>query len=281
MSAPALNPRELSSQDLRRLLETYLASFETLQQSQEALRRQVADLAQELEQKNALLARRNRLAELGEMAAGVAHEIRNPLGGIRLYAGLLERDLSQDPERLQLVGRIRTGVEQLDRIVREMLDFTRQMVLERREADPAQMAEEALGFALPDPGAAIRIRREFAPDLRASVDVHHLRRALLNLLINAVEAMPQGGELGLVTAPALLEGRPAVEIRIEDTGAGIPREALPKLFDPFFTTKAQGTGLGLAFVQRVVEAHGGSVEALNRPQGGAAFRLRLPTEGNR
>ncbi len=280
MSAPALDPRELSSQDLRRLLETYLASFETLQRSQEALRRQVADLASELEQKNALLARRNRLAELGEMAAGVAHEIRNPLGGIRLCAGLLERDLSKDPERLQLVGRIRTGVEQLDRIVREMLDFTRQMVLERREADPAQVAEEALGFALPE-GGALRVRREFAPGLKASVDVHHLRRALLNLLINAVEAMPQGGELGLVTAPALLDGKPAVEVRVEDTGAGIAPEVLPKLFDPFFTTKAQGTGLGLAFVQRVAEAHGGSVEALNRPQGGAAFRLRLPKDGGR
>ena len=281
MSAPALDPRALSSQDLRRLLETYLASFETLQQSQEALRRQVADLAQELEQKNALLARRNRLAELGEMAAGVAHEIRNPLGGIRLYAGLLERDLSKDPERLQFVGRIRTGVEQLDRIVREMLDFTRQMVLERRDVDPARVAEEALAFALPEGGGALRVRRDFAPDLKASVDVHHLRRALLNLLINAVEAMPQGGELGMVTAPALLEGRPAVEIRIEDTGAGIAPEALPKLFDPFFTTKAQGTGLGLAFVSRVAEAHGGTVEALNRPQGGAAFRLRLPKEGSR
>ena len=260
-------------QDLRKLLETYLASFASLERSQEALRRQVSDLTEELEQKNALLARRSRLAELGEMAAGLAHEIRNPLGGIRLYAGLLERDLAKAPESAALLDKIRLGVEQLDRIVREMLDFTRPIVLERRETSLEQVLEEALGFALPPGQGLVRIRRDYGTDLRAPVDLHHLRRALLNLLLNAVEAMPEGGELGLVLKPA----PEAVEIRIEDTGSGVPPDALGRIFDPFFTSKAQGTGLGLAIVQRVVEAHGGSVAAENRPGGGAAFRILLPT----
>ena len=262
--------------ELRGLLESYLASTEALQRAQEALRRQVAELGAELEQKNALLARRNRLAELGEMAAGVAHEIRNPLGGIRLYAGLLERDLSADPAQAAqaaLVGKIRVGVEQLDRIVREMLAFTKQIVLERRETALERVVDEALGFALPGGGSGIRIQRRYAAGLTASVDLHHLHRAVLNLLLNAVEAMPEGGVLTVSTAAL---GADAVEIAVEDGGPGIPADVLPRIFDPFFTTKAQGTGLGLAVVQRVAEAHGGSVEASNRHAGGACFRLVLP-----
>lgn len=273
-----LDPQALSGADLRRLLETYLASFGSLQASQEALSRKVADLTSELEQKNALLARRSRLAELGQMAAGVAHEIRNPLGGIRLYAGLLERDLSTDPERLALVTKIRSGVEQLDRIVREMLDFTRQIVLDRRPVELGRVLDEALEYATAEARPGIRVRREYAPGLSAPVDVHHLQRALLNLMLNAAEAMTGGGELILATAPAALLGRPAAEIRVEDSGPGIPPEVLPRIFDPFFTTKAQGTGLGLPFVQRVAEAHGGAVEASNRAGGGAVFRLLLPLE---
>ena len=259
--------------DLRQLMEAYLASMESLERAQESLRRKVEELTGELEQKNAQLARRDRLAELGGVAAGVAHEIRNPLGGIRLYAGLLERDLATDPQRLALVAKIRVGVEQLDRIVREMLDFTRQIALELREVELETVMEEALGFAAPQGVPGVRIQRAYAAGLKASVDPHHLRRALLNLILNALEAMGEGGVLTLVTAP--LEGG-GVEVRVEDTGPGVPGEALPKIFDPFFTTKAQGTGLGLAFVQRVAEAHGGAVEAANRPSGGASFRMLLP-----
>ncbi len=260
-------------EDLKGLLEAYLASTQTLELAQAALRSQVGALSAELEQKNALLARRNRLAELGEMAAGVAHEIRNPLGGIRLYAGLLERDLGAQPERLALVRKLLSGVDQLDRIVREMLAFTKEIVLERRPVSLEDLLEETLSFALPAGGISpIRVRREYEPGLTAQVDLHHLRRAVLNLLLNAVEAMPEGGVLtvGASRAPA------GAEIRVEDSGGGIPAEVLPRIFDPFFTTKAQGTGLGLAVVQRVAEAHGGSVEASNRPGGGARFRLLLP-----
>ena len=267
-------PEETPTKDeLRRLMEAYLASTESLERAQASLRRKVEDLTGELEQKNAQLARRDRLAELGGVAAGVAHEIRNPLGGIRLYAGLLERDLASDPQPLALVAKIRIGVEQLDRIVREMLDFTRQIALDRRETELEPVIEEALGFAASQEAPGVRIRRAYAEGLKASVDPHHLGRAVLNLVLNALEAMPEGGTLTLAAAP--LEGGGA-EIRVEDTGKGIPAEALQRIFDPFFTTKAQGTGLGLAFVQRVAEAHGGSVEASNLPGGGASFRLRLP-----
>ena len=262
-------------QDLKALLEAYLASTESLRAAQEALRRQVSDLSSELEQKNALLARRNRLAELGEMAAGVAHEIRNPLGGIRLYAGLLERDLARDPERLGLLRRLLDGVGQLDRIVGEMLDFTRRIVLQPRDLEAERVLEEALRSALPADGAAagpVRILRRYATGLRLRADPHHLHRAVLNLVLNALEAMPEGGVLTLA-AEAFPGG---VELRVEDSGPGIPAETLGRVFDPFFTTKAQGTGLGLAIVQQVAEAHGGSVEALNRPEGGACFRIRLP-----
>ena len=271
-------------EELKGLLEAYLASTQALERAQEALRSQVGALSAELEQKNALLARRNRLAELGEMAAGVAHEIRNPLGGIRLYAGLLERDLLADPERLSLVRRLLSGVDQLDRIVREMLAFTKEIVLERRAVSLEDLLEEALSFALPAGQAGlsggtspVRVRREYEPGLAVQADLHHLRRAVLNLLLNAVEAMPEGGTLTLGAARAASGA--GVEIRVDDSGPGIPAEVLPRIFDPFFTTKAQGTGLGLAVVQRVAEAHGGSVEASNAPGGGARFRLLLPEGG--
>ncbi len=270
---------EPKGEDLKELLEAYLASTEALQRAQEALRKQVGELSAELEQKNALLERRSRLAELGEMAAGVAHEIRNPLGGIRLYAGLLERDLAGDPDRLGLLRKLVAGIEQLDRIVREMLAFTKQIVLERQEVGLERVLEEALGFALPQSGGGIKVLRRYETELRVQADLHHLHRACLNLILNAVEAMPEGGTLTLATSATSLGGSPAVEIRVEDSGAGIPSDALPRIFDPFFTTKAQGTGLGLAVVQRVAEAHGGSVEALNAPGGGALFLLRLPAGG--
>ena len=271
MGDPAVAER---GQDLKVLLEAYLASTESLRSSQESLRRQVSELSAELEQKNGLLARRNRLAELGEMAAGVAHEIRNPLGGIRLYAGLLERDLIRDPERLGLLRRLLDGVGQLDRIVGEMLDFTRRIVPQPREVEAERLLEAALEAALPAPGAAggVRVLRRYVPALRVRADPHHLHRALLNLVLNALEAMPEGGTL-ILAAADLPEG---VELRVEDSGPGIPPEALGRVFDPFFTTKARGTGLGLAIVQQVAEAHGGSAEAGNRPGGGACFRILLP-----
>lgn len=263
---------EPRAEDLRGLLEAYLASTEAVRRTQEALHKQVSELSEELEHKNALLARRNRLAELGEMAAGVAHEIRNPLGGIRLYAGLLERDMAGDPERLALVRKLLGGVGQLDRIVRDMLDFTRQVVPERRRVALEEVLEQAVAAAMPPP--AVRVVRRYEEGLSAVVDPHHVGRAAVNLLVNATEAMPEGGVLTVTARSSAAEG--AVELLVEDTGPGIPPESLKRVFDPFFTTKAQGTGLGLAIVSRVAEAHGGAVEAENRPEGGARLILRLP-----
>ncbi len=269
--------------DIRNLgavLEAYSAATDRLQRSHDRLAEEVSRLSEELELKNKLIARKTRLEVLGEMAAGVAHEIRNPLGGILLYAGMLERDLVGAPESLRRVRSILRGVKSLDCIVGDLLSFTRGFEPAMRVCRIGAVCEEALRDAIAEFARTdIRVHREYAkPDFELDADPGMLRRAVLNLVLNAIQAMKQKGDLIVRTGASCVEGARAARVEIIDSGPGIAAEVRDRLFEPYVTSKENGTGLGLAIVQKIVECHGGSVTGANRDEGGAIFTITIPLQ---
>jgi signal transduction histidine kinase len=203
------------------------------------------------------------------LLAGIAHEIRNPLGGLDLFTGLLAEELEDRPEAAHVV-RIRAELGTLSRVVEEFLDFARAKPLELEPVSLAALAEEVAELLRPlAVERSIRLRLEASGTVMA--DREKLRRALLNLGRNAVEASPAGEEVQLVAFP---EGRGAV-FEVRDRGPGLG-PARAQLFRPFYTTKEKGTGLGLALVKKVAEVHGGSIALLDREAGGTIARLTVP-----
>ncbi|HYG67280.1 MAG TPA: HAMP domain-containing sensor histidine kinase, partial [Anaeromyxobacteraceae bacterium] len=203
------------------------------------------------------------------LLAGIAHEIRNPLGGLDLFTGILGEELQGRPEAAH-VARIRTELGTLSRVVEEFLDYARAKPLELDEVPLAAVLEEVADLVRPLAAErAIRLPIDASGTVKA--DREKLRRAVLNLARNAVEASPSGEEVQLV---AFAEGRGAV-LEVRDRGPGLGK-AREHLFRPFYTTKEQGTGLGLALVKKVAEAHGGSIALLDREAGGTVARLTVP-----
>jgi signal transduction histidine kinase len=263
-------------EELGRIILAYSEVTEKLQQSHEQLVRKVADLQAELGEKNRQLERKNRLAALGEMAAGMAHEIRNPLGGIQLYASLLAKDVAAQPGPAELVKKISGGVRRLEALVSQVLQFTREMTVNRAPADLATIVDTAIELAAPrlnEKRIALDVRGQPAA---VNVDEHLLGQAVLNLVLNAADAMDECGTLHVQYATeAQEESARQLRIVVRDTGPGIPPTILDRIFNPFFTTKDTGTGLGLAIVHRVIDAHDGTITASNPPGGGACFEIRI------
>jgi signal transduction histidine kinase len=210
------------------------------------------------------------------MAAGMAHEIRNPLGGIQLYASLLAKDLAEQPQSLALVGKIAAGVTRLERVVSQVLQFTREMTAHRRRTDAAEVIDQAVELARPAlNAAAVDCDMDGPRPLTVELDPHLLSQAALNLLINAAEAIGSRGQGGQVQVRWSAISPNRLRLSVRDDGPGIPPQALDKICNPFFTTKETGTGLGLAIVHRIVEAHNGAMTVRNAPEGGAEFELTL------
>jgi signal transduction histidine kinase len=258
-------------------LATILAAWNDatlrLEQTHATLQGEVARLSDELEEKNRELARQNRLADLGRMAAHVAHEVRNSLVPVALYMSLLRRRLAGDAGSLDVLAKVETGFTALDATVNDLLNFTSHREPQWRSFIVQDLVSEIFEAIAPQLEAqGIDVSLDVPPNTVVTADRDMLRRAVLNLVLNAVDAMPEGGEL-VVTS---YHGRGGLELEIADSGPGLSDEQIQKAFDPFFTTKSTGTGLGLSIVQRIAEAHGGRVTALNCPQGGAAFTIVLP-----
>lgn len=258
-------------------LETVLAAWHTatlrLEQTHEALRAEVRRLTDELEIKNRELARKNRLADLGQIAAHVAHEVRNNLVPLKLYLGLLRRRLTPDPGALDVLTKVEGAVTSLDATVNDLLHFTSDREPRETPVELAQLVDEVIASLGPQLEAqAIEVIVDVPPSLQWPADRDMLRRALVNLALNALDAMPRGGEL-VMTVHA---GRHGCEIEVADSGPGFSDDAIRRACEPFFTTKAGGTGLGLAIVYRIAEVHGGTVTVANCPEGGAAVTLVLP-----
>ncbi len=270
---------EQGLEDLREVIRAYNELAGRLEDSQSSLQREVERLREELEEKNRQLARKNRLEVLGEMAAGVAHEIRNPLGGIELYAGLIARAPSEGERVTKYAHKIIGATRDLSRTVGEILDFTRPLRPQARPLRVDDVVEAALDLASARVDAAgVKVARTARPEAIVAGDRNLLQRAFLNVIHNAVDAMAGGGTLKVSVARARLGARAAWRVAFADTGAGIAEADLAKVFDPFFTRKEGGTGLGLAMTGRIVAAHEGRLAAANAEGGGAVFSFTLPAD---
>ncbi len=270
---PSADPVAKRMEELGRIILAYSEITERLQTSHDILRQQVERMGEELSEKNRQLERRNRLAALGEMAAGMAHEIRNPLGAIQLYAGMLGSELSRNAVPLGYVRKISAGVRRMEGVVGQVLDFARELRPQRQVMDLVELIREQAEFARTASTATIEVSRIGAGDIGWPIDPLLMGQVVLNLLTNAADA---AGPCGHVRATSERMTEAEVKVTISDSGPGVPEELLTRIFDPFFTTKGRGTGLGLAIVHRVVEAHGGSITVRNTPDSGAVFEIVLP-----
>jgi len=271
-SRPAPAPRA-DRNELEAILGAWHAATVKLEQTHALLAEEVRRLTGELEVKNRELARKNRLADLGQMASHVAHEVRNNLVPLTLYTSLLRRRVADDRQSVSILDRIDTGLTALGAMVNDLLHFTSDRAPMVRPFRLRELLDEVYAGLAPQLAAqAIRTVTDVPDDLVVHADPQMVRRAVLNLTLNALDAMPEGGTI-VVTAA---EGPRGVELEVADTGCGLSDEARRRAFEPFFSTKNGGTGLGLAIVSRIAQAHGGEVFAANCPDGGAAFTVRLP-----
>lgn len=273
MTTLLTEPLTADTVDLPMILAAWNEATDRLQRTHEALQAEVRRLSDELEVKNKELARRNRLADLGQMASHVAHEVRNGLVPLKLYLSLLRRRVREDASSSEIVGNIESGFAALEVIVSDLLHFSANRDPKLQEFSPGALAHAVCQSLAPQFAAqGIRVSIDAPAEIRATADPEMIRRALLNLILNAVDAMPHGGELVVTVCRTDL----GIETEIADSGPGLADAMFSRLFEPFYTTKNNGTGLGLAIVERIAEAHGGSVIAANCPTGGAAFTLCLP-----
>jgi PAS domain S-box-containing protein len=229
---------------------------------------------------------RDRLASLGEMAAGIAHELKNPLAGIEVMAGLLRRQVPDSKDAQSLLADIMSEAKLANAIVVEMLEFVRPIRLQVERTDLAEVLHQAITLA---EGKArrgdISVTLDLAPDLpEIDGDRHQLCQVFTNLLTNAFEALDGRGVIAITAAMAPMETDPAVAqaptptvvVEVADNGPGVPAELTDRIFNPFFTSKPQGTGLGLAIVSKIVDAHDGRIDVSSSPEAGARFRITVP-----
>jgi signal transduction histidine kinase len=271
---PRLSTPGIGADELADLVRSFTEVTERLQSTHTALQSQVGQLQAELAQANEQLRRSRELAALGEMAAGIAHELRNPLGSIALDIELLRDDPPPSEcdslaERRRICERVARSIERLDHIVGDVLRFARDLKPQAVECEASEIVDTAIAAcdALLRRGQ-VRIERVGQAEGVLFVDRNLLTQALTNLVRNAAEAACEAGvsdptvRVGLRRSRrALPDGRRAEHVifTVEDNGPGIPRDLCERVFHPFFTTRAEGTGLGLAIVHRIVDAHGGSI----------------------
>jgi signal transduction histidine kinase len=228
---------------------------------------------------------RDRLAALGEMAAAIAHEVKNPLASIEVMAGVLKRQLAERPEALETLDDIIKEAKMANAIVVEVLEFVRPIQLQVERVGLDEVLKDSITLAEGQKRrGAVTISTDLdpaVPDLMA--DPHQLRQLFSNLLANAFEALGGEGHVDLRStlmpedeASGPEDSSPQVVIEVRDNGPGISHEDLERIFSPFFTTNPQGTGLGLAIVRKVVDAHEGRIDAVSAPGRGATFRVMLP-----
>lgn len=222
--------------------------------------------------------RADRLAALGELAAGVAHEIRNPLTSVKGYAQFLGEDLQPGDPRQDYLATIVQEADRANRIMEELLRFARPTTPYFRYVNLEEELEQTLVLARQVHSKHIQIIRDYHPLPPVMADSEQLKQVFLNLLINAAQAMADSGGIIRVSTDYLPEKRMVV-LTVDDTGPGIPPEYVDRLFDPFFTTKEKGTGLGLAIAHQIVRLHGGNIEVESRPGRGATFHVYLPEGG--
>jgi signal transduction histidine kinase len=234
---------------------------------------------------------RDRLASLGEMAAGIAHELKNPLAGIEVMAGLLRRRVPDSADTQTLLTDIISEAKLANAIVVEMLEFVRPIRLQVERTDMADLLHQAMTMAeTKAPRGDVPVSIDIARDLpMIEADHHQLCQVFTNLLTNAFEALNGKGRVAITAIAGVIEADPAlaglqqptpststIVVDISDNGPGVSSDLTDKIFDPFFTTKPQGSGLGLPIVRKIVDAHDGRIDVESSPDRGTRFRVTLP-----
>jgi len=256
----------------------------SLARSFNAMVTRLADARRQLEDRHlGAIRRAEHMASLGKMAAGIAHEINNPLAGMQNCVRTLLMGVKDEAQRLQYLTMLREGLGRIGRTVGQLLNFAREAEPQLTRLDLPSLLRRSLAL-LEHEMAARRISFSVATEGRLPTflaDPHQLEQVFLNLLMNAVDAMPDGGKILVSMSPREQEAGRFVEVQITDTGVGIPLEHLPRIFDPFFTTKdvGRGTGLGLSVSYGIVRGHGGSIEVKSEVGKGSTFIITLPIRG--
>ena len=231
---------------------------------------------------------RDRLVALGEMAAAIAHEVKNPLAGIEVMAGLLKRQVGDSPDAQSILNDIIGEAKMANQIVHEALEFVRPIRLQVERTSICDVLQSAVNLAeskVPRREISLHVKvAEGLPLIQG--DQHQLCQLFTNLLINAFEALEGQGSVEITAVEGVIEEEPhvagpdghtrTVVVDVSDNGPGVPRELRDRIFNAFFTTKPQGSGLGLAIVRKIVDAHDGRIDVGERPGGGAVFRVTLP-----
>lgn len=263
-----------SSDDIGRLAE----AFNSLLNKLERARRRVERYHYEQ------MKRADRLASIGEMAAGIAHEIKNPLAGIAGVIQVLKKDISVDDPKRAVLDEVLSQVERMDKAVRNLLSFARPPEPKMTMVDINDLIAKLLDFLAPQFAKnGITAERRLTTGLPwLVVDPDLMQQALLNISLNAIKAMPSGGKFVIETRAEDVrkDGTGNIKIIFSDTGEGIAPENLGRIFSPFFTTRQQGTGLGLSITQRIVEQHNGEISVSSTPGRGAVFTINLPFSKN-
>jgi signal transduction histidine kinase len=267
-------PEERELADLVRAFNHMSERLDARRHENEAL---IAELEERVRKKTRDVLRADRLATLGGIAAGFAHELGNSLNVIRGFAAVATRELPADHPNKPDVEAIRREVTRAASLIERFLVFARARTTNAQVQEIGHILQEVVEVVGPAATHA-RVERhlEIAHDLPlVRADAELLRQAVLNLCVNAIQAMQEAGKGGSLTVRAGAEGAGAL-IEVADTGPGLDPETVQHVFEPFFTTKASGTGLGLAIVRQAAEAHGGQVEVQSEPGKGATFRIRIP-----
>jgi signal transduction histidine kinase len=240
------------------------------------------EMASSLKEHMAERQRAEQMAVLGRLSAGLAHEIKNPLAGIKVAMEILAAEESMTEENRDVARKVREEVGRVEALMRSFLTFARPPRPQPAEVDVNILIASCLSLygrdprLRPDHPRAVRLVRELEDVPPVVADPSQLEQVLVNLFMNAMDAMPQGGTLRVRTAA---DGDGMVRIEVADTGKGVPPENREKIFEPFFTTKGKGTGLGLAISRQLVEQQSGTLRISDNPGGGAAFTVRVPARG--
>jgi signal transduction histidine kinase len=221
--------------------------------------------------------RSEQLAAVGELAASIAHEVRNPLAGMKGALEVLRKELTVNPANQEIVDELLVQITRLEHLVRDLLTYARPQALDRQLFDLHELLDRLLRLYKDESDSqGVAVYRIYESDTgRLTADPRQMEQVFLNLIHNAMQAMTEGGTLTVTTR---VTGR-SIAITFSDTGKGIPAADLSKIFQPFYTTKHRGSGLGLSIVKKISQAHGGSVEVHSDPGQGTSATVTIPTDG--
>lgn len=266
---------QVSVPSLLGVIERFNECSAKLESRHAELLNEIAELQEQLRKKDEEVKRSERLAMLGETAAGLAHEIRNPLGAITLFVSMLRRDLTDRPDSLDLLEQVDRSIRSLDGVVSNVLHFAQSKRLRVSPVNVHSVVQELQQHfvSLYSPQSQVDIRLAGNPYIKA--DEQGVRQCLYNIVLNALQAVSFAGVISVSVSDATDED--GVVLVVGDDGPGVPDHIMGRLFEPFTSGRREGTGLGLSIVRRIIEGHGGTVSVRNTPS--AEFSIFLPRHG--